>query len=80
MNAQPTVNFDATLDVLDLPVRITNRLRSLGIFRVSALCNWSAGDLRKHPGLGIVSITAIEDALLEIGRSLRAEHDQPGGA
>jgi DNA-directed RNA polymerase alpha subunit len=73
MNAQATVDFDAGIDVLDLPVRVTNRLNGLGIFSVRTLCEWSAADLRKHPRLGLVSITAIEDALLAIGRSLRAE-------
>ena len=75
MNALSPVDVDARIvDVLDLPVRITNRLASMGIFRIGALCCCTAADLRRQPGLGLVSITAIEDALLQIGRSLRAEH------
>jgi DNA-directed RNA polymerase alpha subunit len=73
MNTQATADFEAGLEVLDLPVRVTNRLKSLGIFRVRTLCEWSAGDLRKHPRLGSVSIIAIEDALRRVGYSLRAE-------
>lgn len=76
MNTIATVGADASVLVLDLHVRITNRLASIGIYRVGDLCQQRASDLLRVPGLAAVSLREVEAALQRIGRSLRAEDAQ----
>jgi len=66
----------APIDVLDLNLRITNRLGAEGIFRVRDLCVCRASDLMKLPGFGRKSLHEVEAALQRVGRSLRAEDVQ----
>lgn len=67
------VAVDDPIAVLDLNLRITNRLGAEGVFRVGDLCLWRASDLMKLPGFGTKSLNEVEAALQRAGRALRAE-------
>jgi len=74
MNASAeTIVGSDSIAVLDLNLRIMNRLGSEGIFRVRDLCVCRASDLMKLPGFGTKSLRDVEAALHRAGHSLRAE-------
>jgi DNA-directed RNA polymerase alpha subunit len=74
-NRKPVEPVDSTASVsaLELNFRITNRLASMGIYRVHDLCVCSAEDLLRVPGFGQRSLREVEAALQRAGRSLREE-------
>lgn len=60
-----------TVDELDLPVRITNALRTMDVNTVEDLINVSRSELLKAKNLGSKSLALISENLVERGLSLR---------
>lgn len=61
---------NAPIEVLYLPVRSENCLKSVNIKHIGSLVTWSKGQLFKIPNLGRKNIADIEDALKRLGLEL----------
>ncbi len=69
-----------TVDMLDLSLRITTRLRRAGICTVEELCQLRAEDIEKKCRLSDTYIQAIQEKLARYGLSLRTEAPVDAGS
>ena len=63
---------------LELPVRVADRLRALGMRRVGDLCAYAPRELLALPGVGERSLADVQAALSGLGLSLAVDVGRPG--